>query len=172
MFKIVILCIITALSTYLGIIISDRFRRRVIQLKEIQKSIMHLENEILFNNTNLPEALFVIGSKVNSPISEILIKVADKLLKGVSNNVKDAFKEEYLNEKEKLYLLKDDYSIIDDFLQSLGDTNLENQDKVFRLINKRLSLNIVEAEEELKTNSKVYKSLGFCIGSMISIFLI
>lgn len=172
MFKVVILCIITCLSTYLGIIISDRFKKRVTQLKEIQKSIMHLENEVLFNNTNLPEALFMIGSKVNSPISEILIKVADKLLRGVSNNIKDAFEEEYLNEKENLFLLKDDYSIVDDFLQSLGDTSLENQDKVFRLINKRISLNIIEAEDESKKNSKVYKSLGFCIGSMISIFLI
>ena len=172
MLKIVILFIITGLSTYLGIIISDRFKKRVIQLKEVQKSIMHLENEILFNNTNLPEALFMIGKKVNSPISEILIKVADKLLKGLSDNIMDAFKEEYLYEKENLFLLKDDYNVIDDFLQSLGDTNLENQEKVFKLINKRISLSIVDAEEESKKNSKVYKSLGFCIGSMIAIFLI
>lgn len=167
-----ILILIIIISTYIGFAYGGIFNNRVQQLKEIQKSLIYLQNEILYNSTPLPEALFTLGIKVKSPFNELFTKASTRLMNGSCVNVKEAFFKIYVEEKEKYYINIEDQNLISDFLGSLGESNLYTQDKLFNVTMKNLELNIKDAEEIAKKNIKVYRSLGISIGFMIAIFLI
>ncbi|MEG1004387.1 MAG: stage III sporulation protein AB, partial [Clostridium sp.] len=87
-------------------------------------------------------------------------------------NVYEAFKAEYIKEKELYYLLEEDERVLGDFLRSLGELGVYGQDKMFDLVFANLNINIKEAEIISKKNTKLYRYLGVCIGAMIVIFLL
>jgi len=131
-----------------------------------------LNNEVIYANTPMPEALKYISYKVDSPIRDILVKVSEKLLLGESNSIYESFKEEYKNMSSDFRLNKEDLRVIKDFLKSLGESGVYGQDKLFNLTIENLKINCGSAEEIAKKNVKMYRSLGICIGAMIVIFLI
>ena len=73
---------------------------------------------------------------------------------------------------EEVYLNKEDKDILGDFLKSLGYSGVYGQEKIFNLALENLKINIKEAGEESKKNTKLYRYLGMCFGAMISIFLL
>ena len=91
---------------------------------------------------------------------------------GEIGDVYIAFKENYEDVKEEVYLNKEDKDILGDFLKSLGYSGVYGQEKIFNLALENLKINIKEAGEESKKNTKLYRYLGMCFGAMISIFLL
>ncbi|GAA0069184.1 hypothetical protein UT300003_07070 [Clostridium sardiniense] len=106
------------------------------------------------------------------PLSELFTKVADLLLQGKRDSVYHAFNSVYKNEKDKLYLNKEDERAISDFLKSLGELGVYGQEKMFNLVISNLNINIKEAELIANKNTKLYRYLGICIGAMVIIFLL
>ncbi|MEG1481619.1 stage III sporulation protein AB [Clostridium sp.] len=172
MFKFIILLMIFLCFCYIGYSYGDKFGKRHKRLKDILKSIILLQNEVIYNLAPLPEALFSIGAKSKMPLSKLFVNVADILLKGDGENVYEAFKAEYIKEKELYYLLEEDERVLGDFLRSLGELGVYGQDKMFDLVFANLNINIKEAEIISKKNTKLYRYLGVCIGAMIVIFLL
>lgn len=171
MLKIIAIAIIFLSSTYIGFYYGESFKKRSKQLNSILKSVMFLNNEVMYSNTPLPEALKYISIKVDPPISDILSKVASRLEVGESMSVYDAFKDEYTNSKQNFNLNDEDSGIIKDFLKGLGESGVYGQDKLFNLTIENMKINCKYAEELAKKNSKMYRAIGVCIGAMISIFL-
>ena len=87
-----------------------------------------LNNEIIYSNTPLPNALFDVGNKVSEPISNVFIKMANMLDEGTSNSVYESFEKAYLENKEKLSLNSDDYKILEDFFKTLGSSGISGQE--------------------------------------------
>ncbi|MBE6053556.1 MAG: stage III sporulation protein AB [Clostridium sartagoforme] len=171
MLKIIAITIIFLSSTYLGFYYGESFKRRSKQLKYILKAVMFLNNEVMYSNTPLPEALNYIALKVESPINSILSNVATSLENGTSKSVYDAFCQEYHKNKFNLNLFEEDKAIIKDFLKSLGESGVYGQDKLFNLTVENMKINCNAAEELANKNSKMYSAIGMCIGAMIAIFL-
>lgn len=172
MLKVIAITIIFISSSYIGIYYGESFKKRTKQLQHILKAIIYLNNEVIYSNTPLPEALNTISKKVEDPISNILYKVALRLEKGESISVYDAFKNEYNENKNSFNLLNDDKYLIKDFLKGLGESGIYGQDKLFNLTIENMKINCGAAEELGKKNSKMYSTLGLCIGAMIAIFLV
>jgi stage III sporulation protein AB len=172
MLKITAVVIIFLSCTYIGFYYGENFKTRSKQLNSILKSILFLNNEVIYANTPLPEALKYISLKVDPPINAILSKVSDKLLMGESTSVYEAFENEYKNNKSEIYIYEEDRRIVKDFLRALGETGVYGQDKLFNLTIENIKLNCKSAEELAKKNIKMYRAIGVCIGAMISIFLI
>lgn len=172
MFKITAVIIIFLSCTYMGFYYGENFKKRSKQLDSILKSVLFLNNEVIYANTPLPEALKYISSKNEEPIGSVLYSVSDNLLNGESVSVYEAFKGEYEKDKSEFYLYEEDKRIIKDFLRSLGESGVYGQDKLFSLTIENMKLNCKAAEELAKKNVKMYRSMGLCIGAMISIFLI
>lgn len=172
MLRLVSIALIFFLCSILGYVYSERFNVRYYQLKDIYKSVILLQNEVVFSSTPLPEAFKEVGNKSRKPINKILYQVSKDLLSGIDMNVYDCFKRIYINLESEFYLQKEDLSIIEDFLKSLGDSGVYGQEKIFNLCVENLKINIDEAFEECKKNTKLYRYLGVCIGAMISILLL
>lgn len=171
MLKIIAISIIFLSSTYIGFYYGESFKIRSRQLKSILKSVMFLNNEVMYSNSPLPEALNYISIKVDSPISNILSSVAISLEDGKSTSVYEAFKEEYYKNKSSLNLNEEDKGIIRDFLKGLGESGVYGQDKLFNLTIENMKINCNAADELAKKNLKMYSAIGVCIGAMIAIFL-
>lgn len=172
MLKITAVIIIFLSCTYIGFYYGESFKKRSRQLNSILKSVLFLNNEVMYTNTPLPEALKYISLKVESPVNYVLSNVSDKLLKSESTSVYEAFEKEYKKNKSEFYLQDEDKRIVKDFLKSLGESGVYGQDKLFNLTIENMKLNCKSAEELAKKNIKMYRVLGICIGAMISIFLI
>jgi stage III sporulation protein AB len=170
--KITAVIIIFLSCTYIGFYYGESFKKRSRQLNSILKSVLFLNNEVMYTNTPLPEALKYISLKVESPVNYVLSNVSDKLLKSESTSVYEAFEKEYKKNKSEFYLQDEDKRIVKDFLRSLGESGVYGQDKLFNLTIENMKLNCKSAEELAKKNIKMYRVLGICIGAMISIFLI
>jgi stage III sporulation protein AB len=170
--KITAVIIIFLSCTYIGFYYGESFKKRSRQLNSILKSVLFLNNEVMYTNTPLPEALKYISLKVESPVNYVLSNVSDKLLKSESTSVYEAFEKEYKKNKSEFYLQDEDKRIVKDFLRSLGESGVYGQDKLFNLTIENMKLNCKSAEESAKKNIKMYRVLGICIGAMISIFLI
>lgn len=172
MFRLILLLLIFCCFCYGGYILGERFNKRHKNLQEILKSVLLLQNEIVYNTTPLPDALFSIGSKCRDPLSKLFEKVANSLLQGKKESVYDAFNSIYIDEKDKFYLNKEDERVISDFLKSLGDLGVYGQEKMFNLIISNLNINIKDSEIIANKNTKLYRYLGICIGAMVIIFLL
>lgn len=172
MLKVILIIVIFTLCSTVGYIYGDSFRKRFQHLKESYKGITLLQNQVIYNNTPLPEALEDVANKMKAPMGDLLNTVANRLSKGVNGDVYSNFSEVYKKVERDFYFENEDKSILEDFLKSLGDSGVYGQEKIFRLTLENLRVNIDEASELAKKNTKLYRYLGICLGAMISIFLL
>lgn len=172
MLKIVSIALIFLLCTLIGFLYSEKFKMRYYQLKAIYKTITILQNEVVFSNTPLPEAFQEVSRKCRKPLNVVLLNASKNLYKGIDIDVYSCFKRIYEENIDEFFLLKEDVSILEDFLKILGESGVYGQEKIFNLCLENLRINMNEAFEECKKNTKLYKYLGVCVGAMISIILL
>ncbi|MGM9978065.1 MAG: stage III sporulation protein AB [Clostridium sp.] len=169
MFKITLGIILFLISSFIGYFYGESYKKRYLHLKEANKAIIFLQNEVIFNTTPLPEALLIVGEKTTSPFKEVILESVKNLS---DDGLYKAFKKAYLKKEEEFYFYKEDKYILEDFLKSLGSTYSYGQEKIFNLALENLKINLQEALELSKVNTKMYRYLGVCIGAMILIFII
>ncbi|MDY4078372.1 MAG: stage III sporulation protein AB [Clostridium sp.] len=169
MFKVTLGIILFLISSFIGYFYGESFKKRYLHLKEANKAIIFLQNEVIFNTTPLPEALLIVGEKTTSPFKEVILESVKNLS---DDGLYKAFKKAYLKKEEEFYFYKEDKNILEDFLKSLGSSYSYGQEKVFNLALENLKINLQEALELSKVNTKMYRYLGVCIGAMILIFII
>ncbi|MFL7795334.1 stage III sporulation protein SpoIIIAB [Clostridium chauvoei] len=171
MLKIIAILIIFLACTYIGFYYGENFKKRSSQLSEILKGLLLLNNEVMYTNTPLPEALRYVALKVDYPLRNLLLKVSENLVKGECESVYEAFKTEYKKEKHEFRIIEEDTLIISDFLKSLGESGVYGQDKIFNLAIENIKGNCKTSEVIASKNTKMYRALGLCIGAMLSLFL-
>ena len=172
MFRVLMIFFMFLICTFIGFFLGENYKRRSIQLKEFQKGLLLLSNEIIYANTPLPEALLEISKKVSSPISEVFNEMSFSLENGYSGTIYESFENAYRNSKENMNLLDDDYKIIYDFFKTLGSSGVTGQDKIFKVALDNIDINYKEARKFEKENIKLYRTLGVSIGAMLAIFFI
>ncbi len=172
MLKLILIVCIFIISTYIGFAYAETFKKRQEQLKEILKSLTILQNDIVYGTTPLPEALGNLSHKVCKPLSNFIELVVNRLLKGNVESVYEAALEEFEVLENEFYLERDDRKIMSDFFKSLGESGVYGQEKIFLLAIEGIKINLSDAEENAKKNTKLYRYLGVCLGAMIIIFMI
>lgn len=172
MVKVVLIFILFSVCTLIGFLYGEFFRKRPIDLKECYKGIMLLQNHVIFNSTPIPEALAEVSYRISYPYNKLLQQVSDNLLYENFHNVSESFKNNYKLLGKDMYLQDEDLKILEDFINSLGESGVYGQEKVFNLALESLKINIDEAEELSKKNTKLYRYLGICFGTMLGILLI
>lgn len=172
MFKIVILLGIVLVCSFIGYVYGEGFKGRFIELSELMRSLIDMENEITYSYRPLPEVLYSIGNKSESAIGNIFIGTSELLGKGSSEDVSTAFTESIHMHRDETAMKKEDFNILLDLAKSLGDTDIIGQGQIFTLAKEKLKSRIDIAEKDYRQSCKVYKYLGVGIGLMIAIFLI
>ncbi len=160
------------ICTFIGFFLGENYKRRSIHLKEFQKALLLLNNEIIYANTPLPDALLEVSKKVSEPVSDIFSDMALALENGYTGSIYESFENAYEKIKEKINLTSDDNKIISDFFKTLGSSGVTGQDKIFKLTLDNIDINYKEARKFEKENIKLYRTLGLSIGAMLAIFFI
>lgn len=169
--EIVAMIIIVLGCTYFGIYFGENFKRRNTQLNQFLKAILILNNEVIYAQSPIPQALSSISSKFNDAIGKLLEGISNRLIDEKNDSVYEAYLDEYNALKDKFFLKEDDERVIEDFFKSLGETAMYGQDKIFKLTIDNLKRNCEVAKEMEVKNVKMYRALGVSIGIMIVIVL-
>lgn len=172
MFKIIILSLIVILCSFIGYLYGEGFKQRYLELSELMRSLIDMENEILYSYRPVPEVLAGISNKSEGIVSDLFAEVSELLMKGEMDNVNMAFAYSLSNQSNQMAMTKEDCNIILDLSKSLGDTDISGQGQIFLLAKEKLTRALDVAEKEYRSNCKMYKTLGVGIGVMIAIFLI
>ncbi len=172
MFKGLICISIIILSSLLGFSYGERYKKRVYILKDLQRGILQLENEIMYSYTPLPEALLKVSKKSNKAVSDLFKSIGASLMKNEYDSVYVTFKAVYNFYRESMYLTESDELIISDLFKSLGEVDILGHEKIFTLFLQSIKGSIDDAEELMKKNLKMYRYLGVCMGFGIVILIV
>lgn len=172
MLKLLGCIIILGASSAAGFIYGESFKKRAVDLNELQRIIYLLQSEIEYINNPIPRALREISKKTINPFSLIFNDISELLFKNEVESVYDAFRIIFNNSNYHLNLNKEDISILFDLSKSLGDSDLSGQRKMFEFTLESIKKQIILAEELMYKNLKVYRYLGVTLGSMVVIMLI
>ena len=171
MLKLIFSMTIVIICTYIGFVYADTFRKRRDEIKEILKSLIILENDIVYGTTPLPEALENLSHNVCEPLTSFIKAITKRLIKGDVESVYEGVLEEYRVLENEFYLYDEDKKIMVDFFKSLGQSGVYGQEKIFSLAIEAVKMNLRDADENAKKNIKLYRYLGVCFGAIIMIFI-
>lgn len=172
MIKVLGLVLIIASSTILGFCYGEKFKKRVKELKDLQRGIYILKNEINFTRSLLPDALKKVHEKCNGVVGDIFLEASELMDTNEEKDVNSCFSQCIAVKKEQLSLTKEDIGIFLDFTKSLGEMDIEGHNEMLALTLENLSKAIENAEYNIDKNVKMYRYLGFSIGAMVGIILI
>ncbi|MGL4991349.1 MAG: stage III sporulation protein SpoIIIAB [Sarcina sp.] len=172
MLKIIILVLIVILCSFIGYLYGEEFKKRYLDLLEIMRCFIDIENEIIYSYRPLPEILDSVAKKSHSGVATVFFSVSEFLLQGKVDGVNEAFIKAINSNKDNLAIKSEDYEIILDLSKSLGETDIAGQEQIFLLAKEKLTRVINIAENDYRRNCKMYKGLGFYVGIMVAIFLI
>ena len=153
--------------TLIGVIISEKYKKRVIELKEMKKALNILETKMKFTYEPIPTIFEDIYEHMNTNVSYIFKEANEKMKEKTAGQAW----QEALNAKPN-NLNKEDINVLQGLTNLLGKTNLEGQVSQIELTSSFLDNQIKKAEEEEKKNRKMYKTLGVVMGLATVIILI
>lgn len=158
-------------STAIGFLYSNKFKKRVYQLKSIERAVYEIKNEILYTYTPLPELFFKISKNSSFPIKEFFESISNILKTNSVNSVYEAFIKGFKKVEDKMELKKEDKDLILNLAKTFGESDVEGHMNIISLTLEGLKEQIREGEIAMKKNIKMYRYLGFTIGMMIVITL-
>ncbi|WP_051623552.1 stage III sporulation protein SpoIIIAB [Clostridium hydrogeniformans] len=171
-FKIIGFSLILIACTLGGFIYGQSFLKREEELKDLERALVDLENEILYIQEPLPYAFLSIGEKNKGNIKNIFLFASSLLSEGEVEGVYEALDKALEKYNDLLSLSKGDRSILLNLSKNLGAIDREGHKKIFSLTSSELKIRIREAHEESLKSSKMYRALGVSLGLTIVIFLI
>lgn len=167
--KFIILITIFGASTSIGILMSKKYKNRVIELRELKNAINTLETKIKFTYEPIPEIFNQISKTLQHNISEIFKKAREYM---EDNTTKEAWDKAIEENRTNLNLNNEDLKIIHNLGNLLGKTDIEGQISEIKVASSFIDTQIIKAEEERKKNEKMYRNLGTIVGLAIVIILI
>ena len=165
--KCIIYILIFMSSTYIGILISNKYKNRVNDLKEFKSALNIMNTKIRYTYEPIGEIAMDISGIAKSNVGYIFRELHKQL------KIKPIF--EAWNIAIDTYgnnFSKEDKNIIKSMGKMLGKTDIDGQLSEISQAEEFLKIQIEGAEKERQKNEKLYKSLGMTIGMAIVIILI
>jgi len=161
--KFLSLIIILFLSSYLGIMISNKYKNRVLELKEVKKALNIFETKIRYTYEPIPDIFNEISCNLNPNIGQIF--------KNASNKMKDVTAKQAWNEavtESNNCMTKEDIDVLKGLGKLLGKTDIQGQVSQIELTDSFIDNQIEKAEKEYEKNEKLYKTLRNSIWACVS----
>lgn len=169
--KVVLLLIIVALSTFIGILISKRYSSRVDEIQDLITALEILESRLNYTYDTIPDAFSFVGKHMRSSAKKIFEIASRKLQIEKSFTASEVFQSTIDEEKVFLSLNENDIEVLKGLSVSLGQVDLESQVKNIRLIGRTLLGQLEEAKGEKNKNFKLCRNMGILTGLAIVIIL-
>ncbi len=158
--KIISLIFIVILTSYTGIIITNRYKSRVEQLKEFKRALNIFETKIKFTYEPIPEIFKEISNNIHKSIGDIFKSASNKMEKYTANEAWIKAVNESITSMNN-----EDIEVIKGLAKLLGKTDLDGQISQIQLTDKFIDTQIENAEKEYAKNNKLYKTLRNCFRS-------
>ena len=156
--------------TYLGVLLGERYKKRIIQLVSFQNALDILKFNILFLNQPLSEAMKKVSQSHDGVVEKIFSEMSGELTHSTTAaEVWRMIMEKY---KRDLFLTDEEINVLLDFSERLGISGRDDQiDNIDAAIT-RLQAFEVDARKEGEKNIKMYRGLGVLSGILIVILFI
>lgn len=159
--------LVLATSTTIGLLLSQKYQKRVEQLKDFKSAFTILKTKIRFTCAPLKEIFQDISKSIHSKVAEVF-QTASKNIE--TQNATDSWNKAVTETQTEL--TKEDKEAICSLGKLLGKTDLEGQMNEIDLCLTFLETQIEKAEREKEKNAKLYKTLGTIAGIGIIIILL
>ncbi|MDD3839204.1 MAG: stage III sporulation protein SpoIIIAB [Clostridia bacterium] len=169
-FKIISSLLIVTSTTMLGFAYSNKYRERLVQIRQLKSIIRDIENQIVFFTIPIPDVLKNI-SEGNNRVCTLFKYVYDVMLYDRETTPGEAFEKALDRDINGIFLNQDDKEILKNFAKLLGGSNIDGQINSIRMIEKQLDNQEVSAEQEKNKYERMYKSIGILSGLAIAIVL-
>jgi len=158
-------------TTIVGFRISYHLNQRPRHIRQLIDGLTILEAEMLYSQLSLQEAFFLVSRRLQEPTKSFFQQLSHELLKENIN-----FIEQWNNQLEHFmytsYLDDIDREILQQFGQTLGQHDYNQQEKNIHLTIKYLETQRDEALNQASQYGNMVKSLGFLLGLFIILLLI
>ena len=164
----VIGCLMIIISGSLGgIYFSSKLKNRVDFLKDFTSFLKSLKIHLRYTSADIFTILPMCSdSKILKPIFLKMNNInTDNSLSEIWNN---SFKEIY----KQYSLCKSDITAITDFGVTLGKTDVEGQLSHIELYTDIFTKALENAVSEMKTKSRLYKTMGFFLGTSVALMIV
>ncbi len=165
--KSIMLFSVFGITTFLGLMMANKFKERVKDLKAILSILNIIETKIKYTYEPLPQIFEDISNQFKTNIGKIFKATKDKMKQVSAGEAWD-----YGVENATTNMNEEDLQILKNFDKMLGKTDVEGQLSELELMKSFIEVQIKKAEEEQRKNEKIYRSLGMTVGLALVIILI
>ena len=164
-------CIISGFGSY-GLLGARRIEKRVEELKSIRLSIGYLEKEITYLQTPLSRALQRTAQLSSPPIRVLFEESSQRLQDRQGISIGEAW--EMANHKLRAAsdLKEEDIEIIKAASAQLGSSGIEEQKKLFQLLQEQLKIQEENARGAMASGRKLWSYGGFILGATVVLLLL
>lgn len=161
----------TSLTTWIGFKWSDQLEKRPRQIRMLKTSLQILEAEMLYSQLPLQEAFISVSNKTSFPINSFFKTIAKEMKEGQKNfySLWDEHIQQFI---EKSALKTNEYEILKQFGQTLGQHDFTHQQKQIHLTTTYLDRELEEAHTQQVKYGNMARLLGVLAGLFIVILLI
>lgn len=152
--KFITLILIFGGTSFIGILVSQKYENRLKELQEIKSALHSFEIKIKFTYDPIPKIFREIEYKLSNGVGRIFGIASERMEKKSA----ELAWEEGVNEAHTNLNLKDK-EILKDLGKLLGQTDVEGQVSQIKLISDFLDLQIADANIEKQKNQKLYRTL-------------
>ena len=164
-------CIISGFGSY-GLMGARHIEKRVEELKNIRMSMGFLEKEITYMQTPLSRALQKTARLSNPPLQIFFAECSRRLQDRQGISIVEAWDAALLKLRAVSHLKEEDLDILRAASAQLGSSGIEEQKKLFQLLQEQLQIQEENARTTMESGRKLWSYGGFILGAVVVLLLI
>lgn len=157
---------------YCGIVFASRYDTEITQLRNFINALRTMDFEISMNNTVLAEAMRYAGETTGGAVGNVFVKCAGEIESLPGEEVYDLWCKYIEKNKSDFCISESDIKSVKDFGRSLGSGDRNEESGNIKTTILRLERAEDNAMKKKAQNAKLYRSLGFVGGILISVLLL
>ena len=164
-------CVIAAFGSG-GLMGARRIDNRVEQIKTARLAMGFLEKEITYLQTPLSLALEHTAHMTQPPLRVLFAESSRSLQNRQGISVEEAWESAMVRLKEQADLKEEDLEILRSAANQLGASGVEEQKKLFSLLQEELKIQEEKARGKVKSEHKLWSYGGFILGVTVVLILL
>lgn len=164
-------CVISGFGSY-GLLGARRMKNRVEQIKNLRLSLAMLEKEITYLHTPLSIALQRTSRSAAAPVRVFFEESARRLQDRQGTSIAEAWEAALDKLSSASDLAEEDLQNLRAVSAQLGSSGIEEQKKLFLLLQEQLKIQEENARMSMESGRKLWSYGGFILGATIVLILI
>lgn len=153
-----------------GLVCSDRFQKRILELRQLIELVDKMKVHLQFRVTPTQQMIEELSESSSFQHLGFLKECARRLKE--EKNFPEVWKQCFMEGQKFLHLEKQDIDAVLSIGSTLGSSEAGAQISSLELVEALLKSNLEEAAEEKKCKGKLYRNLGVLSGIAVSILIL